>query len=320
MDPVIWIEILSRHRDVAARHRFAAAEVYIGRGYDNDLVLDDPQIAVNHLRISRAETGELLAEDVGSANGLYLEGDRRRQQRIALDGNTILRIGNVHLRVRDAGHPVPREQPPRPSARLWPVAAALAAAILGMETLSLWLAETGEPKASRYLMPLIGTVGIVLAWTAGWAVLSRIFAGRARFERNLVIALSGLIVFSLYTDFDAFSAFALAWRRPAAYEYVAMWGILGAVCYAHLQALSVRPRLGAAAVAVVALLAIAVQTLTQSEARAVFGQQSYLHRLLPPAVRLAPLQDETAFFAGVEALKSGLDGDRTAEPASESSP
>ncbi|HXY98584.1 MAG TPA: FHA domain-containing protein [Stellaceae bacterium] len=320
MEPVIWVEILSRHREVAQRHRFAAPEVRIGRGYDNDLVLDDPDVAVHHLRVFRAETGDLVAEDCGSANGLYRDGDRRRQQRVILDGDTVLRIGGVHLRVREPGYAVPRERAQRPPARLWPAAAGLAAAILGLEALSLWLAETGEPKASHYVMPLLGLAGITLIWTAGWAVLSRVFAGRAQFERGLVIALSGLLAFALYAEFAPFAAFALAWRGPATYEYVAMWSILGAICYAHLHALGARRRLSAAAVAALSLLAIAAQALTQSEARAVLGQQSYLHRLLPPTLRLAPLQDETAFFAGVEELKSRLDRDRASEPAAESGP
>jgi hypothetical protein len=320
MDPVIWIEILSRHREVVARHRFAASEVRIGRGYDNDVVLDDPHVAVHHLRVLRTETGELVAEDAGSANGLFRDGDRRRQQRVALDGDTILRIGNVLLRVREPGYAVPRERARQPPALLWPAAAGLAAAILAMDALSLWLEETGEPKASRYVMPLLGLAGVALAWTAAWAVLSRVFAGRAQFERSLVIALSGLLGFALYSEFAQFAAFALAWRGPAAYEYVAMWGILGAVCYGHLRALGGRRRVSAAAVALFSLLAIAAQSLMQSEARANLGQQSYLHRLLPPALRLAPLQDEAAFFAGVEQLKSGLDRDRAEEPAGQSRP
>ena len=37
---MIWVEVLSRHRDVAARFRVAGDEAHIGRGYDNDVVID----------------------------------------------------------------------------------------------------------------------------------------------------------------------------------------------------------------------------------------------------------------------------------------
>jgi len=41
----LWIEIVTRHGHLLQRHRFERDEVRIGRGYDNDLILDDPLIA-----------------------------------------------------------------------------------------------------------------------------------------------------------------------------------------------------------------------------------------------------------------------------------
>jgi hypothetical protein len=323
MDQVIWVEILTRHRDVAARHRFAQAELRIGRGYDNDLVLDDPHVAVHHLRVYRSEAGDLVAEDIGSANGLFVDRDRRRQERVVLDGDRVIRIGGVQLRLREPDHAVPRERlhgPERPPLQLWPAALALAAGILGVEALSLWLSETGEPKLSRYVTPLLAVGGIALAWTAAWTVLSRVFAGRAQFERNLIVALSGLLAYSLYDEFAQFVAFSFSWRVPIVYEYAAMWALLGAVCFGHLRGLGTRPRPSAIGIAVVAVLAIATQSLTQSEARADFGQASYLRRLMPPSLRWAPLRSEKAFLSEIEALKSQLDGDRKQPPAPSPTP
>jgi pSer/pThr/pTyr-binding forkhead associated (FHA) protein len=60
---MIWIEIMSRQREVAARFRIAASEARIGRGYDNDVVVDDPYVAAQHLRVFRRDDGHLVAED-----------------------------------------------------------------------------------------------------------------------------------------------------------------------------------------------------------------------------------------------------------------
>ena len=49
MGEVIWVEVLSRHHDVVARHRCVGPEVHIGRGYDNDVVIDDPYVAARHV-------------------------------------------------------------------------------------------------------------------------------------------------------------------------------------------------------------------------------------------------------------------------------
>ena len=53
----------------------------------------------------------------------------------------------------------------------------------------IWLNETRESQPSRYILPLLGVAMVVLVWTTGWAVLSRIFTGVAQFDRHLLIAL-----------------------------------------------------------------------------------------------------------------------------------
>lgn len=313
----MWVEILSRHRDVAARFRFAGSEVRIGRGYDNDVVVDDPYVAARHVRVFRDEAGRLVAEDTGSANGMFLDRDKGRHARIVIDGERPIRIGHTYVRIREASHAVPHERPGTPQGRVLPtaLAAALGVAILAVEAASTWMAETGEPKASTYLLPLLSLAALIAGWVAVWSVLSRIFSGRARFERNLVIALSAVLVFSLYNELAQFSAFALTWRTPVRYDYVAMWCILAAACFLHLREVGPsRLKLKAGLVVALLALAVAVQTLTRSEAFDDTGRQSSLRRLMPPTLRLSPVRDESAFFAEIEQLKTRLDRDRTEEP------
>ena len=89
---MIWVEILSRHRDVAARFRVAGPDVHIGRGYDNDVIVDDPYVAARHVRVFRDDDGRLVAEDLGSANGMFLDRAKSRDQRIVIEGERPIRI------------------------------------------------------------------------------------------------------------------------------------------------------------------------------------------------------------------------------------
>lgn len=318
MDSVIWIEIVSRHGAVLARHRVSAPEIRIGRGYANDVVIDDPYVAVEHVRIFRDANGALIAEDIGSVNGIFSDRDRAKVEHIALDGDSIIRIGQTHLRARDASYAVARERPLTRPARIWPVILALAAVIFCVEGVSLWLGETGTAKLSRYLSPLLGLAAGVLSWAAAWAILCRIFSGKARFERNLLVALLGLLALTLYGDFAESVGFALSWYPIASYDYVAFYGIAAAVCFWHLREIGPsRLKTKAGVVGTLAAIAIGAQTLTQTEARDNVPQ-NYARHLMPPAFRLAPARSATAFFADVERLKGRLDRDR-AGPASASS-
>jgi hypothetical protein len=311
---MIWVEILSRHRDVLARYRCDGDEIRIGRGYGNDVVVDDPFVAARHLRVFRAEDGRLVAEDLGSANGLYRDDEARREPRIVVDGDVPLRIGRTHLRIREAGYAVAGERTFVAGGSSWQQPLALAAALIGLELLSLWLSETAEPKATRYLLPVLLLVVLVLAWTSAWAVLSRIFSGQARFERHLVIALAMLLVFSVYSELTDAGAFALSWRVLADYAYVGAWLLFAALCFLHLREIGARHlRLKAGVVAALAAAVIGAQTLAQSEVRGWAVQQSYLRDLKPPMLRIAPAQSDAAFFADADGLKAKLDRARREE-------
>src|SRR5689334_4352524 len=117
---MIWIDVLSRHGEVASRTRIAADEARVGRAFDNDVVLDDPHVAPHHVRIFRGEDGLLAAEDLGTLNGLYSEHGARNEARLALAADPGIRIGRTVIRVHDAARAVEPERlltPPRAHVR-----------------------------------------------------------------------------------------------------------------------------------------------------------------------------------------------------------
>jgi hypothetical protein len=322
----LWVEIVSRQQEVLARHRVQcgaqSGEVRIGRGYDNDVILDDPYVAAHHVRIVRDETGALVAEDLGSANGLFAGEDRRRLARVVLDGKRWIRVGRTHLRIRRADQAVAPERLLRPHARSWPLVLGVACAVLGVQLLTTWLRETGEPKPGAYLMQLVSLGAFALVWTAAWTILSRIFSGQARFERHLLIAVGGLLVFALFNELTSYGAFAFSWRWLIAYRYVGTWPLAAAICFLHLREMGrsresgrSRLKLKAAAVAALALVAIGMQTLSQWEASATTDRQSFVRGLKPPTLRVAAPQTAKVFFSEVASLKVRLDRERSETPA-----
>ncbi|HUN53033.1 MAG TPA: FHA domain-containing protein [Candidatus Sulfotelmatobacter sp.] len=321
MDEVIWVEILSRHGEVLARHRCAGADVRLGRDYSNDVILDDPSVAGRHVRIARDARGLLIAEALAGAGGIHAGSDRTPVERVFLDGDRPIRVGHTYVRVRDATYVFLPERRAAPRRRWWPLEVALGAAVLGLAALAMWLAETAEPKPYRYAQQLVVLTFCAAVWTTLWAIVSRVFTGRARFEPNLVIALSGLLAYALYGSLVTLAAYAFSWSTLIAYQYVGLWLILGAVCFAHLREIGPsRLELKGAVVAALMAVALLMQTLGRSESSSeAYSQPTVVRRLLPPAFRLSPLQSEAGFFADVERLKEQLDRARAETPAGASS-
>jgi hypothetical protein len=267
------------------------------------------------LRILVDPDGVLEAEDLGTVNGLYAEDGKRRQARIALDGERVVRIGRTLLRVRTTDYPVPAERQAVGAMRSGRLILALSLTVIALALLSLWLAETDEPQLSRYLLPVMGMILIVLIWTTGWSVLSRIFSGHALFDRHLVIALSAVLIFFLFDEISDYGAFAFSARWLAEYAYVVSWLLLGALCFAHLREIAPRrPIRRFAVVGGLALAAIAAQTVARSDDVTRYGQQSYLSELKPPEFRVKSPLDENAFFSNTDRIKKQIDKARLEPP------
>jgi hypothetical protein len=316
MAAVMWIEVLSRHGEVAARERIEGEEARIGRAFDNDVVVDDPHVAPHHLRIYRGEDGELVAEDLGTLNGLYPEHGAKRVTRLPLAKEPGIRIGRTTLRVHDAAHPVAPEKlvtPPRAHAS-W--AAGLGAALLFMLLVLQWLNLTGQPSANLIMLPLLGFVTLLALWTSLWAVLSRIFLGQARFALQLRIAVTACVAIVLWDQLTESASFALAWRDMSEYAGLGAWAVLAAACWAHLHAIGPR-HMRAAMGLVMALIAAGalLQYAGRAETRKLIGQRATLGDLRPPAFRLLPLASADDFFKRAEDTKQKVDRARVKEPA-----
>lgn len=312
MDEVIWVEILRNRSTVAARHRFTGGTVRVGRGYGNDLVLDDPHVAPEHIRILRDPSGVLVAEDLGSHNGMFAGDERQRVQRMVLDGTGLIRIGTTYLRVRGSVFPVPPEEPLVSRRPVWPVAIVLGVLLVGLWGVFSWLNETTKPQAYDYAVPVLLVALIALAWTGFWSLLSHVFSGQARFLAHLVVGLSGLLAYTILSNGADFFEFSLSRPLPAVGRSIGLWLVLGIVGFVHLRVIGPgRLASKAGGVAALAATAIAIQLLTLTHQETPLTST---RRLFPPSLRLAPAQQEDAFFAKVEELRGELEKDRTKPP------
>jgi hypothetical protein len=68
----------------------------VGRSDDCDIVLDDGSVSRRHARLARDERGRYRIEDLGSANGTYVDSSRVDKPTLLPDGSK-LRFGDVEL-------------------------------------------------------------------------------------------------------------------------------------------------------------------------------------------------------------------------------
>jgi pSer/pThr/pTyr-binding forkhead associated (FHA) protein len=77
--------------------------ITIGRDSDNDIVLNDPSVSRHHAKVAY-QNGQTVIEDLGSSNGIHVDGVRVQRQVLASDSS--IKVGREELALAHVGSPV----------------------------------------------------------------------------------------------------------------------------------------------------------------------------------------------------------------------
>jgi len=100
----VIIEVLGWGGRRRQYYQVDADQVSIGRGYDNDVVLPDPHISANHLRLDASGDGWAIT-DLDSMNGLQVLKNPSPDASVLASGSEI-KVGRTRLRIVANTHPL----------------------------------------------------------------------------------------------------------------------------------------------------------------------------------------------------------------------
>jgi hypothetical protein len=323
-----WIEILDKSGAVVARQRIHAAQVTVGRGYGNDLVIDDAFVAPAHLRIAYGDesaeggAGGLWIEDLATENGTFDVNRQANIKRLLVGDEASVRIGHTALRIRRASFEVAPALPigaaysPLSAIGYGNAASGLMAAFFAAITLSTWLSQTSEFKLVAYLPGGVIFPLVVLGWAGIWTLLTRLVSMRGQFFRHVAIAYAFMVALFAIDLAADFASYALAWMALQRWVPLIVWVMFGVLCFSHIRAITPKHnRLVGGIVAALVAIAIGVHVSLRAE-----SDQVQPHRisakLMPPFLLMKSPVTPDAFFKDALALKPKLDEERKKEPAS----
>ena len=166
----------------------------IGRGYHNQIIIDDPYISPQHLEVSYHENEGFMIEDLGSSNGLILNRKKIERTRCRIYSGDEIKIGKTVLRLYEPQHPVEPALPVTEetgylhslqSASLSFSLYLLAAASLCLFTyLTVWPSSRDQLANLLLSTTLFGLI-ITLLWSTLWGLAGRLIRHRVNFNAHL---------------------------------------------------------------------------------------------------------------------------------------
>ncbi len=310
--PVLGLlQASERHGGLQGRLAVTRWPVTVGRALDADLSLDDPHLALAHLRIDRAGDGPVTVEVLQTRNGVSLRGRTRREgERFDWPTGEELHLGRLKLGLRLADEPQAAELPLasfpwRTTGLTLMLVFAVLALMLGMT----WL-ETPEGSVLAQRLPalLAGTAGSIAVWSGLWALATRLFTGRLWFWRHVRIACATVLGAQALETLAHLLAFMFSLESLARFDMQINLLAAAVGVVAHLTVIAPHRRRGMSAiVAGLAVLAMTVLLSTSWLQTRRLSGQLYMSTLFPPAWRVARAVPLSQFLDEAGALRARLD-------------
>lgn len=323
MDEVSYLEVLEGDT-VSARHRLERFPVTVGRGYANDIIVDDPKVSEAHLRIERTETGALLLRDVGSRNGTFRVEPWARLAELELSNDARVAVGDTVLRFRSRTHAVAdtlvMAVPEALRGRLFErpfLFPALLALTVVTYLLNEYLTNYQKTDWGSLALAVFAPVFLTFLWAGLWSVASKVARRQFHFGAHGTIGslgILGLLVFPLVLGLLTYSLALGAWVR---WLYLGMYlGWMGSVLFWHLRYVTrTEPRRLATVLGVVL---VCFGALTQVDS--VLGEEDFSSSLdfdrvlLPPPFRVVSARPLDSFFESAGELQKEVDALAKEEP------
>ncbi|WP_323845447.1 FHA domain-containing protein [Microbulbifer magnicolonia] len=209
------IEELNRANRVQARYRMDGDRFTLGRGYDNDLILEDMHADAHHAEIRLAEDGCYYLRDLDSVNGTQLLGNARDKSiksgdvsERMIESDDLVQCGKTHLRLINSEAAIPEAVPLHSLESFFGNLSRPAGAIgllLTVALTTLVISYLGYARNYEWTVAvnlLSGSVIGLLVYAGAWAFIGRVVRHETNFFTHLSIAAIGALI---YTGWDWFS-------------------------------------------------------------------------------------------------------------------
>lgn len=317
MDALI-LQIGLKQGRSAEIHRLQDRELYIGRAYSNDIVLTDPYVAPEQLRVycytEDGQEASWFVNVLDTTNPVLLNGKVIDTASVPIRKGDQLTVGRTQLRIYSESHDVEPTRKLVVSGWLHKLSRSSAtplllfAGVCGLNGLLSYLLANTDGEWKTHALGILELMGALLVWAGGWAVVGRLLRHQTLFSQHLLITTLVFAVGLLLLPVENFLEFLS--------DNVQLRMVINFLFFALLTAYLLRQNLHLATnMKHTALIAIAcsfsltammvLYTLFAQDQR--HHQPEYSSTLLPPAVNPRSATELDDYLSDMNDLFTELD-------------
>ncbi len=311
-----FIEQVQADGQLISRHRFTQLPITIGRGYDNDLILDDPYIQANQVSVALDDAGRFLVQGCSGDDAITFQNTPQSECHPEAGQ---WQIGQTHLRLRHAGFAVSpamfQERRSQDAANVdaqalsWQPTLLSVLAFAAATFFTLWVHGTASIDKLEIAMGLLGMFALLSLWAGAWALLTKVVGKhQAKFKTHIVIAVIASLILFVWPWVSGALAYALSLPVLTQYSMHVIVLVSAVMIYWHLK--TVKPALAVRSLPIVASLAVLVSALliwNNVENYGKAADEQFMSDLFPPSIRLTANQPADDFIDTAKVFKAGLD-------------
>ncbi len=307
-----FLEILDRSGVVSERISLGENSIVIGRAYNCQVIVDDPYVCPQHIKVSLAENGELHVEDLASVNGLSVYRHGAKKAHLKLKPGSDFFIGSTKLRYRCRNEKISPTR--RDHSRQFifnvlqqPKAIALIIIIPLLQLFYVgWLEQAREVKLHTLLVAPASVFVFLIVWAAFWSLAGKLLVHRAMFFTHLAIISTLVGVTTIVEGLTNYSVFIFdvdVWKIYI--QYITGFLITMAIIYMHLHFASRgKPQKLMLASGFVSIVLIALTGYFQFENTSKFSSSPrYSASIKEPMFVIGTVQTTKMFYSSMNDIK-----------------
>jgi len=306
------IEIVTKSGRVMEVHSFPKNHITVGRGYGNDLILQDPYLDADHLDVFQEEdTGVFTVRDLGSKNGTILRDTGQSinsHEPVTVASGQRMTLGKTTLRLLEQFHPVATA---RQLSAVEPVFTILSAwwitllgvmACAGITLFNAYVKDPFSDQLMRELRQAIIMIMVAICYSGLWMLIARLQRIEGQFFLHMNMFLIVLVADGCTQLGMPVIGYNFSWLiSPLIFAMAVSYALVSIMLFISTRQSTHLPRWASGSIAgVLAFLVIMSDLLKVVFPPEFSAAPAYNMTLVPPDQQWRRPVSETAFMLQIE--------------------